>query len=223
MLLRSRLKGANLSRLFKTNIVVLNKNCRNKIPPKSLVPRTEELEGTKVNQNDYKIVFSIFGNYRNEENNSFAKFFMSLSNQTANPNTQQIINLSPVESFTGIMLATMAVDGHISSEEKQNLVVTLNRMKLFKDYDREHIANTIKELINVIKNQGADALLMAGVSGLPEYLYETAFVISTDLILSDGKVANEELSILSKLSEALSIPQDKVDTIIEIMMIKNKG
>jgi hypothetical protein len=94
---------------------------------------------------------------------------------------------------------------------------------LFKDYEREHIANTIKELINVIKSQGADALLSAGVSGLPEYLYETAFVISTDLILSDGKVANEELSILSKLSQALSIPQDKVDAIIEIMMIKNKG
>ena len=58
---------------------------------------------------------------------------------------------------------------------------------------------------------------------LPEYLHETAFAISTDLILSDGEVSEEEEAILSKLCNRLSISQDKVGKIIEVMIIKNKG
>ena len=144
---------------------------------------------------------------------------MALSEQVSNPN----IDLTPAESFAGIMLATIAVDKHISSEERQNLVVTLNRMKLFKDYPQEHIHNMVKDLLNIIKSQGTTKLLDSAIKNIPEYLYETIFIIATDLTLSDGKLANEELEVLSKLSTDLAIAQDRVDTIIEIMMIKNKG
>ena len=148
---------------------------------------------------------------------------MSLLNQSSSVDTQQSIDLTAAEAFAGIMLATIAADGHIADEERQHLIVSLNRMKLFQNYSKDSIANIIKNLMQIIKIHNIDILFNAAVSGLPEYLHETAFAVSTDIAISDGAMPTEELCLLSKLSKSLSISQDKADKIIEVMLIKNKG
>ena len=148
---------------------------------------------------------------------------MSLLNQSLSVDTQINIDLSPAESFAGIMVATIAVDGQIVNEEKHNLIVTLSRMKLFQSHTKDSISNMLKNLIQVIKTHNVDTLLNAAIVCLPEYLHETAFAVSTDVALSDGAMPTEELCLLSKLSKSLLIPQEQADKIIEVIMIKNKG
>lgn len=148
---------------------------------------------------------------------------MSLSNQTSKLDAQANISLTPEESFAGIMLAAVAVDGFMAEEELQNCLTSLKRTKLFKSHSKEYVLETLKKLIKIVKEHNADILLELSLPNLPEYLYETVFAIATDITLSDGALFDEELQMLSKLSKSLSIPEATVDEIIKVMMIKNKG
>ncbi|HML25844.1 MAG TPA: hypothetical protein PKC27_04000 [Methanomethylovorans sp.] len=54
-------------------------------------------------------------------------------------------------------------------------------------------------------------------------LRETAFAVAADLTLADGVLAKGEKAILTKIQESLEVPEDKAVTIIEVMLIKNRG
>lgn len=133
------------------------------------------------------------------------------------------IELTPEEAFAGVMLAVVAVDGHLAEAELQNLMTTLKRSKLYRQQSKESIIATLKKLLKIIKTAGVDALLQSAIAQLPNYLAETVFAIATDLTLADGAMFNEELEILSQLAECLAIPEDTVNQITKVMMIKNRG
>ncbi|WP_319419933.1 tellurite resistance TerB family protein [Pleurocapsa sp. FMAR1] len=148
---------------------------------------------------------------------------MSLFDNFSNVRTGKTTDLSPAESFAGIMLATIAADGYLAREETQSLMSTLYRMKLFQSYPNDHVSRMIDKLAKIIQTRGADTLLNVAVQCLPEYLHETVFAVATDLILSDGEVSEEEEHILQKLCGYLSISKDQINKIIEVTIIKNKG
>jgi tellurite resistance protein len=58
---------------------------------------------------------------------------------------------------------------------------------------------------------------------LPKELRETAFAVATDLALADGELGGKEKEILTKIQQIMEIPEDKAVTIIEVILIKNKG
>ncbi|MEL6929249.1 MAG: tellurite resistance TerB family protein [Cyanobacteria bacterium J06600_6] len=148
---------------------------------------------------------------------------MDLSDTTSNISTQINVELTPAESFAAIMLAAVAVDGQIAEVELRNVMTTLQRTKMFKSEPAESISQTLDHLVKIIKDNDIDVLIELAIPNLPEYLYETIFAIATDLTITDGAIFNEELNLLSKLSECLSIPEETVDRITQVMMIKNKG
>jgi hypothetical protein len=54
-------------------------------------------------------------------------------------------------------------------------------------------------------------------------LRETAFAVVTDIVLADGEVTDEEEQLLNRLDEDLEIDRNTALTIIQVMLIKNKG
>ncbi|MGD9779005.1 hypothetical protein [Methanomethylovorans sp.] len=52
---------------------------------------------------------------------------------------------------------------------------------------------------------------------------EMVFTATADLTLADGVLAKGEKDILAKIQEFLEVPEDKAVTIIEVMLIKNRG
>ena len=148
---------------------------------------------------------------------------MGLFDNFSNVRTSQATDLSPAEAFAGIMLATIAADGCLGREESQSFMLTLYKMKLFQSYPNDHVSRMIQKLAKIAQTTGSDKLLNLSVQCLPEYLHETAFAVATDLILSDGEVSEAEEYILQKICSRLSISKDKVNKIIEVMIIKNKG
>ncbi|MGL5944308.1 MAG: tellurite resistance TerB family protein [Waterburya sp.] len=148
---------------------------------------------------------------------------MGLFDEFSSVRNAKTADLSPAESFAGIMLATIAADGYLASEETQNLISILFRMKLFQSYPSDHVSRMISQLMKIIQTKGTDSLLKIAVDSLPEYLHQTAFAVATDLILSDGEVSEEEEDVLYRLCNLLSISRDTVNKIIEVMIIKNKG
>ncbi len=131
--------------------------------------------------------------------------------------------LTVPDSFAGILVAATASDGHISSEEAQGLVTILRRMKMFENWSDDRFGNMLNRLLAAIKRQGVDEALQKFASGLPQELHETAFANACDLVLADGIVEEEEKEYLNNLQRLLHLSGDQAITIVQVMVIKNRG
>jgi len=131
--------------------------------------------------------------------------------------------LTKQEAFAGILMGAIASDGHISPEEAQGLCTILSRMKLYDNWTEEKFNNMLNRLLGMIKRQGVESVLQVCAQALPEKLHLTAFANACDLILADGVVEEEEKEYLNQLQQILGISGDQAITIVEVMVIKNRG
>jgi uncharacterized tellurite resistance protein B-like protein len=136
---------------------------------------------------------------------------------------QNQITLGPAEAFAAIMLIVVAADGYLSEEEVSLLNTVLGRMKLFRSYSVDVMRRMFDKLCNLLKREGSQALFNAAMATLPHDLYDTTFAIATDLVLADGDVSPEEEALLGSLCSAMELPNEVVQQIIQVMLIKNKG
>jgi hypothetical protein len=132
-------------------------------------------------------------------------------------------DLSKSEAFAGILLGAVASDGHISGEEVQGLCTILGRMKLYDNWTNEKFNNMLNRMLGMIKREGLEPVLQLCAEALPEELHETAFANACDLVLADGVVEDEEKEFLDDLQKVLSVSGDQAITIVEVMVIKNRG
>ena len=127
------------------------------------------------------------------------------------------------EAFTGILLAAAAADGHISDEEAQGLWTAIERMKLFANFTPDKFNKMMDNLLKILKKGGPDLLVEKCVPALPQRLRATAFCNAVDIVLADGSVEDDEKELIEKLQTALEVGDDEAKTIIEVMIIKNRG
>lgn len=133
------------------------------------------------------------------------------------------IKLEPAEAFAAIALIAVAADGVITESEKQGISNIFSRMELFSNYSEERKKEILNRLLDMIKKKEIKPLFDAAVPKLPQELKETVFAISTDLVLVDGSLAEEEEQLLNELYNALEISETVANNIIDVMIIKNKG
>ena len=132
-------------------------------------------------------------------------------------------SFSPAEAFAAITLATVAADGYLSDDEALVMMSSLTRMELFRSYSSDVMRRLFDKLCGITKRQGNEVLLKKAIASLPNHLHDTAFAIATDLILADGKVTTEEENLLHYLYNQLNINEEQAKTIVDVMIIKNKG
>ncbi|MBD2594249.1 tellurite resistance TerB family protein [Nostoc spongiaeforme FACHB-130] len=137
--------------------------------------------------------------------------------------TQNDVTLSPAEAFAAITLASVAADGYLTDEEVQTMMASLSRMHLFRSYPNDVVRRMFDKLCGMIKRQGFDDFIKTAIAALPHDLYDTAFAVATDLILADGQVTKEEEDLLNVLWSNLEIPDETARSIVNVMIIKNKG
>jgi tellurite resistance protein len=133
------------------------------------------------------------------------------------------IELTPAEAFAAIALTAVAADGMITDSESQIIKTTFKRMDLFSGYTAESKTEMIQRLLDQIQEKGYEVVMQSAIAKLPGNLKDTAFAVATDIILSDGDLADEEEELLNALYNALGIEEEMATKIIDVMLIKNKG
>ena len=133
------------------------------------------------------------------------------------------ITLGLAEAFAAIILIAVASDGYVADSEVQAIVTDLSRMQLFRSYSGDVMRKIFDHLLNLLQRKGADALLRVAIEVLPHELQETVFAVTTDIILSDGDITEEEEKFLEQLYGALEISEETAIKIIDVMLIKNRG
>lgn len=131
--------------------------------------------------------------------------------------------LSRGEAFAGILLGAVASDGHIADEEAQGMWTIMARMKLFENWSGQRFNSALNRLLGILKRQGVPALLRRCAEVLPTQLHATVFANACELVLADGVVEEEEKEFLDDLQRILDISGDQALTIVEVMIIKNRG
>lgn len=127
------------------------------------------------------------------------------------------------EAFAGILLGASACDGHIADEEINGLFSITGRMKLYDGWTPNKWNSMMDQLVKILKKEGPEGLLVKCAKSLPDELRDTAFANACDIILADGVVEDEEKEFLDKVQKVLEIDGDTALTIVEVMIIKNKG
>jgi len=131
--------------------------------------------------------------------------------------------LTKAEAFCGVLLSAVASDGHISDEEARGLTTILARMRMYDNWSSDKFNSMINRLIGMLKRMGPEEVLAACAPVLNTEMRETAFANSCDLLLADGGIEEEEKVFLDSLQKRLGISGDQALTIVEVMIIKNRG
>ena len=132
-------------------------------------------------------------------------------------------SLSRPEAFAGVMLATVAADGHISDEEIAGFNGVISRMKIFQAQSASQHGAMIDKLFGILKRSNAEQLLSKAAEVLSPELREAAFAVSADLIFADGSVEEEEKRLLEFLQSKLGIPDELATQIVRVMEVKNRN
>ena len=131
--------------------------------------------------------------------------------------------LNAQEAFAGILLGASACDGHIADEEVHGLILALVRMKLFERVNEKQFDQILNKVHKIQKQKGVDALIDACVPALPRDLVNAAFSNACDIVLADGIVEQDEKIFMDKLQLKLGIDANTAKTIVQVMIIKNRG
>lgn len=132
-------------------------------------------------------------------------------------------SLSKPEAFAGVMLATVAADGHISDEEAAGFNAVISRMKIFQAQSASEHRAMIDKLFGILNRSGPNEIIVKAAAALPMELREAAFAVSADLIFADGSVEDDEKALLEALQTQLGIPDDIAVKIVQVMEIKNRN
>lgn len=131
--------------------------------------------------------------------------------------------LTPAEAVTAITLSTTATDGYLSEEEADHISSILSRIKLFRNYPQEVINRLIDKILVILRRDGMNTLFNTAKESLSPELREAAFAVTTDLVLANSPVTEEEINFLTDLYQALGVSNDIAIQIVQVMLIKNRG
>ena len=146
---------------------------------------------------------------------------MGLFDKVFNKGTTE--NLTGPEAFAGIALCAVAADGVITEEEAISLSVNLMNRKLYHGYTDREMRTIFNKLVTIINHEGVNTLMEKSAQALPEDLRQTAFAVTTDLLLADGIMADSEKKFLERLQKSLQLTDETALKIAEVISIKNKG
>ncbi|MEM9922663.1 MAG: tellurite resistance TerB family protein [Cyanobacteria bacterium P01_D01_bin.50] len=130
--------------------------------------------------------------------------------------------LSPGEAFAVISLISIAWDGNLPRKQTHNIYEAMSHLKLFNNCSEDDMLSMFETLCGIIRHEGVNNLFDAAKDSLTEDLREAAFAVATDLVLADSMLGEDE-DFLRELYQALRIPGDIGQKIIEVMLIKNRG
>ena len=110
------------------------------------------------------------------------------------------------EALIQAMVITSASDGSMEDTEIASIGRIIRDAPVFEDFDGEQLRPITEACAAALAQEGGLDLIIASiVRKLSPPMAETAYAFALDIAASDGKVADEEMSILEILRHALNI------------------
>ena len=104
------------------------------------------------------------------------------------------------------MVLASAADREMTDSELRRIGQIVDRLPVFDDFDTDTLAARAAECAELLNAEdGLEAAIEAISGALPQKLRETAYALACEIVVADGRVAQEELRLLEMLAEGLPI------------------
>ncbi|MDE0059885.1 MAG: tellurite resistance TerB family protein [Defluviicoccus sp.] len=104
------------------------------------------------------------------------------------------------------MVLASAADREMTDTELRRIGQIVDRLPVFDDFDTDALAARAAECAELLNAEdGLEAVIEAIRGALPQKLRETAYAVACEIVVADGKVAQEEVRLLEMLAEGLPI------------------
>jgi len=131
--------------------------------------------------------------------------------------------LSGQEAFVCLLIAGARSDGSVSPHEANQIEHVVAGMKLFRGSSYETRYATFAAAAERIKQQGTDRVVQAAAAAVPKELAPTAFALTVDLMLSDGRLTAAEQRFADDLCRMLDVDREMAAKIVDVLTVKNAG
>ncbi len=113
--------------------------------------------------------------------------------------------LSVQDGLVYLMVVTAAADRALSDEELTRMSMLVERLPIFRDYNRDRLPAVAAECTDLLSGIGIEGVLELVISKLPEHLHDTAYALAVEIAAADLDVKQEELRWLEMVRDALDI------------------
>ena len=104
------------------------------------------------------------------------------------------------------MVLASAADREMTDTELRRIGQIVDRLPVFDDFDTDSLAVRAAECAELLNaEEGLEAVLETIRDNLPQKLHETAYAVACEIVVADGRVAQEELRLLEMLAQSLPI------------------
>lgn len=114
--------------------------------------------------------------------------------------------LRPAQALIYAMIATSAVDARMADSEMKRIGTIVRELPVFGDFDDDGLIIEAQACQRVVSgDDGLERVLDMIAEGLPEPLYETAYVLAAEIAAADLRVGIEERRFLQLLARRLRL------------------
>ena len=104
------------------------------------------------------------------------------------------------------MVLASAADREMTDTELRRIGQIVERLPVFDGFDTGSLAARAAECAELLNAEdGLETVLDAVRDALPEKLRETAYAVACEIVVADGRIAQEELRLLEMLAQSLPV------------------
>lgn len=125
------------------------------------------------------------------------------------------------EGFIGMLLAIIAADGHIDSNEVVDFHAAIKKTNLLKNLDPRLLSRKIENTIRILNSGGLEGLVQESAKGLSsESMRKGTFAYACDMVFSDGHVDPMEIKVLDRIKVLMNIDDTFATEVGEVFKAK---
>jgi hypothetical protein len=140
------------------------------------------------------------------------------------PRTQaSTTELSPQEALVCLLIASARADGSVSPHEANQIEHVAAAMRLFGGTSHETRRSIFTAAAERIRDQGIETVVRAAAAAIPNELESTTFAVAVDLMLTGGRMTENEQRFADELRGALNVDGETAAKIVDVLAVKNAG
>ncbi len=121
------------------------------------------------------------------------------------------------------MVAAMLADGSIDDDEIVQIRSICLISPIYANNSRDRDTEIIKKAINLVEDEGPEAMCSKAAQALSAELRETALAFAVMMVMSDGHVGAKEEKLIDGIVGWLSVDHQRAEMIIQVAAILRNG
>ncbi|MFM7314154.1 MAG: tellurite resistance TerB family protein [Cyanobium sp.] len=130
--------------------------------------------------------------------------------------------MTPEEAFAAMALIAVACDGALDREEAHALRQQLEARTPYRNLSEATMGAMFDDLLERMRRDGWQGLLAKALPALTPPQQETALAMAAQLVHCDRRVEEEELAMLGRMAEEMTLPPERSREILEVIALLNR-